>query len=117
MEIKEYYSHLINLKKKHPKEILTKFYGYDHFRKGQSEIIDSLLKKRDTIAIMPTGSGKSLCFQIPALLFEGKSIVISPLISLMKDQVDNLKSMDINATYINSSLTSNEIRERTEDFI
>ena len=73
--------------------------------------------KKDTIAIMPTGAGKSLCFQIPALIFEGKSIVISPLISLMKDQVDTLKSMDIHATYINSSLSAEEIRERTKDFI
>lgn len=108
---------MINLKKMNPEEILKKYYGYDYFRKGQREIIESLLKKRDTIAIMPTGAGKSLCFQIPALIFEGKSIVISPLISLMKDQVDTLKSMDIHATYINSSLSAEEIRERTKDFI
>ena len=108
---------MINAKKINPQGILKQYYGYDYFRNGQKEIIDSILNKNDTLAIMPTGSGKSLCFQIPALIFEGKSIVISPLISLMKDQVDNLKTMDINATYINSSLSAEEIRERTKEFI
>ncbi len=108
---------MINVKNKDPKTILKRYYGYELFREGQEEIIETLMNKKDILAIMPTGSGKSLCFQIPALLFKGKSIVISPLISLMKDQVDNLKSMDINATYINSSLSNEEIRKRTNSFI
>ena len=108
---------MIEIKKMSPKQILKKYYGYDQFRSGQEEIIESILSKKDTMAVMPTGAGKSLCFQIPALLFEGKSIVISPLISLMKDQVDNLRTMDIRAAYINSSLSQDEVRLKTQDFV
>lgn len=95
-----------------PREILQKYYGYRDFRPGQAEIINSLLQGRDTVAIMPTGAGKSLCFQIPALLLPGVTIVISPLISLMKDQVDSLRSLGIPAAFINSSLTASEVNER-----
>lgn len=100
------------LEKKNIKEILNKYYGYNSFRKGQKKVIESILKGRDTVAVMPTGSGKSLCYQIPALIFEGLTIVISPLISLMKDQVDALKGMGIKANYINSSISSREMQNR-----
>ncbi|RAK09307.1 RecQ-like ATP-dependent DNA helicase [Halanaerobium saccharolyticum] len=92
--------------------ILEKYYGFSSFRKGQKELIESILQGKDTVAVMPTGSGKSLCYQIPALIFEGVTLVISPLISLMKDQVDALKEMGIKATYINSSIGNQELRER-----
>ena len=84
-------------------EILNKYYGYNSFRKGQYEIISNILRGRDSFCILPTGAGKSICYQIPALMFNGITIVISPLISLMKDQVDNLISNGINARYINST--------------
>ena len=96
------------------KEILNKYYGYSSFRKGQQELIENILAGRDTVAVMPTGSGKSLCYQIPALIFEGLTIVISPLISLMKDQVDALKEMGIKATFINSSIANQELEMRIE---
>jgi ATP-dependent DNA helicase RecQ len=95
-------------------EKLRKYYGYDSFRKGQEDVIESIISGRDTFAVMPTGAGKSVCYQIPALMLEGVTLVVSPLISLMKDQVDTLNSVGIAATYINSSLSINEVNERID---
>lgn len=89
-------------------EVLEKYYGYKNFRKGQHEIIENILNGKDVLAIMPTGGGKSICYQVPAMLLDGVTLVISPLISLMKDQVDSIKAMGINGTYINSSLSTVE---------
>lgn len=91
-------------------ELLKKYFGFENFRHGQSEIIEQILEGKDILAIMPTGAGKSICYQIPALMFDGITIVISPLISLMKDQVDTLCQMGINAVFINSSLSLAEFR-------
>ena len=85
--------------------ILKQYFGYDNFRLGQREVIDAILEGRDALAIMPTGAGKSLCFQVPALLMDGITLVISPLISLMQDQVNALIQSGVPAAYINSSLT------------
>ncbi|MDL2281204.1 DNA helicase RecQ [Selenomonadales bacterium OttesenSCG-928-I06] len=89
-------------------KILESYFGYSEFRDGQEEIIDSILAKRDVLGIMPTGAGKSICYQIPAMLSSGITLVISPLISLMKDQVGALHQADIPAVYINSSLTASQ---------
>lgn len=91
--------------------ILKKHFGYDKFRNGQSNLISQILSNTDVLAIMPTGAGKSICYQIPAMLFEGITIVISPLISLMKDQVDTLNQIGIPATFINSSLSFSEYNQ------
>lgn len=90
-------------------EILKAYFGYDSFREGQEDIIDGLLAGRDVVAIMPTGAGKSLCYQVPALMLPGITLVISPLISLMQDQVKSLNEAGIHAAYINSSLTEVQI--------
>ncbi|OUM66379.1 hypothetical protein PIROE2DRAFT_40828, partial [Piromyces sp. E2] len=91
------------------KEILKKYFKYDSFRDGQEHIINSILNGKDILAIMPTGGGKSLCYQIPALMLNGVTFVVSPLIALMQDQVNALKDLDIPASYINSSMSTEEI--------
>lgn len=90
-------------------EALSKYYGYKSFKEGQYEIITNILMDRDSFCLLPTGGGKSLCYQIPAVIFKGLTLVISPLISLMKDQVDNLNQNGIVAEYINSTQTLEEI--------
>jgi len=87
---------------------LKKYFGYDHFREQQLEIIETVLQRKDCMVIMPTGGGKSICFQLPAVLFDGVTLVVSPLIALMKDQVDGLNANGIMAAYFNSSQSSTE---------
>ena len=99
------------------REVLKEYYGYDSFRERQDEIITSILEGKDVVTIMPTGGGKSICYQVPALILDGLTIVISPLISLMKDQVDNIKNMGIKSAYINSTLSENEIKSILNDVI
>lgn len=96
-------------------EILKKYYGYHSFRGQQEEIIAEVLNGNDVLTIMPTGGGKSICYQIPSIILDGITVVISPLISLMKDQVDNINNLGIKSAYINSSLNEEEIRKILKD--
>ncbi len=96
-------------------ELLKSIFGYDSFREGQEPLIDSILSGRDVLGIMPTGAGKSLCFQVPALMLSGITVVVSPLISLMADQVRALNAAGVHAAYINSSLTETQIAKALEN--
>src|SRR5271169_4078137 len=93
-------------------QTLKKHFGYDQFRPLQEEIIRDALAGRDVFALLPTGGGKSLCFQMPAMVQPGLTVVVSPLIALMKDQVDGLQASGVPATFLNSSLAAGESRER-----
>ena len=91
-------------------QFLRSFYGYDSFRPGQEELVDGILAGRDVFGIMPTGGGKSICYQLPGMMLPGITLVISPLISLMKDQVMALKAAGIPAAYINSTLSGPQMQ-------
>lgn len=98
--------------------VLKEYFGYFSFREGQEELIDAILQRRDSLGIMPTGAGKSVCFQVPALLFEGVTLVVSPLVSLMKDQVNALTQCGIKSAYINATLTEKQheaVMKKAED--
>jgi ATP-dependent DNA helicase RecQ len=97
-----------------PSSILKNTFGYDTFRPLQGEVMENVLARRDTLAVMPTGGGKSLCYQIPSLLFEGLTVVVSPLISLMKDQVEQLRAFGVPSLFLNSSLSPQEYQENME---
>lgn len=100
---------------KSPEQILKSVFGYDKFRPGQKEIIQNILDGRDTLAVMPTGGGKSLCYQIPALIFDGITVVVSPLISLMQDQVGALLENGVDAVFLNSTLNLEEYKKTVRD--
>ena len=94
-----------------PEEALKVLFGYDSFRTGQREIIDAILSGKDVFAVMPTGAGKSLCYQIPSMILPGMTLVVSPLISLMQDQVKSLKEAGISAAFINSALSEKSFND------
>lgn len=97
-----------------PSSILKNTFGYDTFRPLQQEVIENILARRDTLAVMPTGGGKSLCYQIPSLLLDGLTVVVSPLISLMKDQVEQLRAFGVPSVFLNSSLSPHEYNENMD---
>ncbi|HEX6283949.1 MAG TPA: RecQ family ATP-dependent DNA helicase, partial [Pyrinomonadaceae bacterium] len=93
---------------------LREHFGFDNFREGQREVIEAVLAGKDAVVVMPTGSGKSLCYQLPAMILDGATVVVSPLIALMKDQVDALRARGLPATFVNSSIPEAEQRARIE---
>src|SRR3954462_7594044 len=93
---------------------LRNHFGFEDFREGQREVISAVLEGHDTVVVMPTGGGKSLCYQVPALMLEGATLVVSPLIALMKDQVDALHARNLPATFINSSIDFEEQKARLQ---
>src|SRR3954451_14114227 len=93
-----------------PLEVLAERFGFDAFRPGQERVVDALLAGRSALAVFPTGAGKSLCYQLPALLLDGMTIVVSPLIALMKDQIDFLASRGVAAARLDSSLDATDVR-------
>ena len=97
------------------KEILHKYWGYSEFRPAQEQIINSVLAGRDTLALMPTGGGKSWTYQVPTMARKGVCIVVTPMIALMKDQVDSLYEIGISGTFINSTLEDNELNQRIQE--
>src|SRR5678816_104312 len=97
-----------------PTDSLRKHFGFEEFREGQQEVISTILSGNDAMVVMPTGSGKSLCYQLPALMMDGATLVVSPLIALMKDQVDALHARGLPATFINSAIPETEQRARIE---
>ena len=97
------------------REVLKQYFGYDSFRPGQEQVVDALLEGKDALAVMPTGAGKSICFQVPALLMDGITLVISPLLSLMKDQVMTLVANGVAGAYLNSSLTERQYEKAVEN--
>ena len=107
----------MDIKIEQAQALLIKHFGYTSFRKGQEEIIKHILNMEDCLGIMPTGAGKSICYQIPAMLFDGVTIVVSPLISLMKDQVDSLNQVGIPSTYLNSSLSNIEYSQTIHNIL
>src|SRR5882672_1108656 len=92
------------------KRLLSEVFGFKDFRGGQADVVSRLLEGRSTLAIFPTGGGKSLCYQLPALMLEGLTVVVSPLIALMKDQIDLLAGQGVDAARLDSSLDANEVR-------
>src|SRR5689334_3392092 len=105
----------VNVREADPEQALRERFGLEEFRPGQREVIEQVLLGRDVLCVMPTGGGKSLCYQLPALLLPGLTLVISPLIALMKDQVDALVQRGVRATLINSSLDPAEQRVRIQE--
>lgn len=102
-------NNFVEEKNRYEHQLLKKYFGYDSFRPGQEEIIKNIIKGKDVLGVMPTGAGKSICYQIPALMLSGITIVVSPLLSLMQDQVNALNQVGIRAAYINSSLTTSQL--------
>jgi ATP-dependent DNA helicase RecQ len=98
-----------------PEVILKKHWGYDQFRPGQRSIVDSILQGKDTLALLPTGGGKSICFQVPGIILPGLALVVSPLIALMKDQVDGLLKREVSAAFLNSGQSFREQKQIMEN--